>query len=148
MAYNDGASEVLCVHDFRLPASEVNSHEHAIRKLQLNLSFVDQLASEQTYQLYKVPDCYILIYCPPKDSSTVIHQDDCDKILEWVQHKYQKMKDWLIIFPFECGSMMDFDQRKILRRFSALKQSLFRQNNATTDIIDQEKRDRSILYLL
>ena len=112
VAYHDRNSEVLCVHNFTMHVSQANHKEHSIRKLSLNLNIIDQPASEQTQQFYKVPDCYILIYCPSPDGLT-IPKEDSEAILEWIRHKHLKMKDWFIIFSFEYATVNDFVPRQL-----------------------------------
>ena len=72
ISYNsDPSGEVLSINNFVMPVSEANTKEHTIRQLSLTLSFTDeqQISSEQTHTFYKVPDCYILLYCPSQDHS-------------------------------------------------------------------------------
>ena len=145
VVYLERSSELLCLQNFVLPVSNANPHEHSVKKLALQLNFVDQPPQEQTSTFYKVPDCNILIYCVPNEQAQAVERKDCEAILEWVRLKHAKIKDWLLLFAFEIPSLADFDSRRLTRRFQSLRQSLFRQN---ADFIPQEKRDRCVHKLL
>ena len=82
-----------------------------MRKLSVELNFVDQPSQEQTETFYKVPDCYMLIYCPGPDlANQTVPTADCEAILDWIRHKHTKMKDWLVVIALEIANVSnDYD---------------------------------------
>ena len=87
-----------------------------------------QVGSEQTHAFYKVPDCYILVYCASADTHAPT-KDEISQIQEWIQHKHIKMKDWLLMVAFEVDKITEFDLKKVNRKIAMVNQSVFQQKS-------------------